>query len=84
MEIKYKKEVRPKISHFWSPKESSYGWERRREKGRGEKKKKKKRPRKVRKSSFCMELVWFWVWKLKFLYGLYGLLWVSVNLWTFI
>ena len=26
---------------------------------------------KVRKSSFCMELVWFWVWKLRFLYGLY-------------
>ena len=42
-EIKYEKEVRPKISHFWSLKESSYGWERRREKGRGEKKKKKKK-----------------------------------------
>ena len=41
-EIKYKKE-RPKISHFWSPKKSSYGWERRREKGRREKKKKKRR-----------------------------------------
>ena len=62
------------------------------EKGREEKKEKKKKRRrrglqeraKVRKPSFCMELVWFWVWKLRFLYGLYGLLWVSVNLWTFI
>ena len=60
------------------------------EKGRKEKKEKMKKKRrrrglqerpKVRKSSFCMELVWFWVWKLRFLYGL---LWVSVNLWTFI
>ena len=42
-EIKYKKEERQKISHFWSPKESSYGWERRREKGIREKNKKNKR-----------------------------------------
>ena len=63
------------------------------EKGREDKKEKKKKKRrrrglqeraKVWKSSFCIELVWFWVWKLRFLYGLYGLLWVGVNLWTFI
>ena len=47
-EIKYKKEERPKISHFWSPKESSYGWERRRENGRREKRKKKRREEKRR------------------------------------
>ena len=41
-EIKYKKEDRPKISHFLSPKESSYSWERRRR----EKKKKKRREEK--------------------------------------
>ena len=44
-------------------------------KGREEKKEKKKKKRrrrglqeraKVRKSGFCMELVWFWVWKLRF------------------
>ena len=70
--MKYKKEVRPKISHFWSPKESSYGWDRRREKGRREKKKnKKKRPRKVWN---CMEAI--------ILYGLlvlYGLLKVFMD-----
>ena len=55
------------------------------EKGREEKKekkeKKKKKREKVWKSSFCMELVWFWAWKLRFLYGF---LWVGVNFWTFI
>ena len=64
-EIKYKKEERPKISHFWSPKESSYGWERRREKGRKEKKKRKRReeeePKRYEILKFCMdfhEIVW--------------------------
>ena len=71
-EIKYKKEERQKISHFWSPKESSYGWERRREKGRREKKRNKRREEKRKKREveepkryeilkFCMdfhEIVW--------------------------
>ena len=72
-EIKYKKEERPAIPHFWFPKESLYGWERRRERGRREKKKKKKRREEKRKRreeeepkrngilKFCMdfhELVW--------------------------
>ena len=71
-EINYKKEERPKISHFLSPKESSYGWERRREKGRREKKKKKRREEILKRREeeeqkrygilkFCMdfhEIVW--------------------------
>ena len=71
-EIKYKKEERLKISHFLSPKESSYSWERRREKGRSEKKKKKRREEKRKRREeeepkrygilkFCMdfqEIVW--------------------------
>ena len=65
-EIKYKKEERQKISHFWSPKESLYGWERRREKGIREKNKKNKRreeeePKRYGILKFCMdfhEIVW--------------------------
>ena len=69
-EIKYKKEERQKISHFWSPKVSSYGWERIREKERREKKKRREDKRKRREEEepkrygilkFCMdfhEIVW--------------------------
>ena len=54
----------------------------RREEERKEDERRRRRRRgqeKVRKSSFCMELVWFWVWKLRFLYGLFRLLWIRVN-----
>ena len=65
--------MRPKISHFWSPKESSYSWERRREKGRIEKgeeeeEEKEKRTSRVSKG---MEL-----------YGSYNFVWAFGFVWN--
>ena len=61
--MNYTKERGPKISHFWSPKESSYGL------------RKKKRERKKRKEEETKKKVWILVWNLyrnaMILYGNY-------------
>ena len=61
MQIKGKLSIKggeTKISHFSSPKESSYGWERRREKGIREKKKKKRRGEEEEKRRRRAKKVW--------------------------
>ena len=73
-EIKYKKEERQKKSHFWSPKESSYDWERRREKGPREKKKKKKRREEKRKRREEKEPKRYGI--LKFCMDFHGIVWI--------
>ena len=56
------------------------------EKKRGEekRKRKKKKKKKKRREGRRKPIRPRKVWKLRFLYGLYGLLWVDMNLWTFI
>ena len=75
MQIKGKLSIKrrrdKKISHFWSPKESSYGSERRREKGRREKKEEKRREEEEKRRRRAKR-----VWNSKVLYGF---VWFSMD-----
>ena len=67
-----------------SQRTTSFGASQEEKKRRTRRRREEKKKEGMIKKRKGMELVWFWVWKLRFLYGLYGLLWVGVNLWTFI
>ena len=69
--INYKKGMRPKISHFWSPKESSYGLGgKKRERKKGKEEKEEEEEEEAKKGMelygtcielwFCMESCVFW------------------------
>ena len=71
--IKYKKGMRPKISHFGLRRETQTVKKNRREEKKKRKRKKKKKRKGMELVKFCMDsLVWFWVWIAMVFYGFLG------------
>ena len=71
--IKYKKGMRPKLSHFFLSKKGDENVMKKRGEEKNKRKKKKKKMKGMELVMFYMgSLVWFWVWIAMVFYGFLG------------